>query len=285
MARRAATWVWLLCLLVAGCATSAPASSGVAPSRTEAPSSPSAIPFQGAAGNDPVSVVGPGTELLVQEGVHDCTAGFLVRTREVAPQRTFLATAGHCFFDGTPEDPVTCASSLPPLDGPLGNVSARLAGGDRRIGRFAYVSFAAMHARGESDAYACYYNDFGLVELDPGIQGTSRFPNGTVPAAVLPDLVPPGAKVQAITFVPGRTTLTGVVVPGPSDRSPMLTATFNEPCRPGDSGAPVLGPGLSVVGVVLTQPADAPRSCGVGMLAPLLAYAESTMGVRLELVP
>ncbi|HUR60858.1 MAG TPA: hypothetical protein VM286_00645 [Candidatus Thermoplasmatota archaeon] len=249
----------------------------------DASPSASASPTSSGSSSPPVSgSIHPGTELLVDGGRHHCTAGFLLQTPDGS--HSFVATAGHCFYAGAPGDPVTCASRLPSPDGARGSVSARLPQGDLPVGRFVYVSFAAMQERATVDPFGCYYDDFALVELDAAAaaQASPAFPDGTVPTRLRTAGVEAGTRLRAATFVPQRA-LVGEAVANPAYRSPMVTAALGVACLPGDSGAPVIDSQGDAVGLVLTQPALMPEACGIGLLAPLLAEAEAALGTRLVL--
>jgi hypothetical protein len=278
-----------LFVALAGCPAAPPAASiGPGPSATSAV--PSLVSAAGQPSPEPASLLAPdirpGIQLLLADG-RDCTAGFAFR--EQGGPRAFLATAAHCFYGGTPEQPATCASPQPALAGDRANVTAVLPGGDQPIGRFVYDSFAS--ARPGLDAYACYYRDFALIEVDPALvprmTGALLADNGT--AVPLGAGVPvPGARIAVVSALddPRLPVLKeGRIVVRATDpqaaRAAFAVAAVASDCQHGDSGAPVVDARGDAVGLVLTQPA--PGLCGIGPLRPLVADAEATLGIHLEL--
>jgi len=124
---------------------------------------------------DPVPTAQPGSPVVTgwapagSAGVHPgvltetagggaCTANFVFTDGS----RVLLGQAAHCAGTGDATETNGCDSGTAPLGT---DVTIHGSDGRDRTGTMVYSSWVAMQAERETDAAACAYNDFALVEL------------------------------------------------------------------------------------------------------------------------
>lgn len=219
-------------------------------------------------------------------GAGACTANF-VFTRG---GRVYLGTAAHCAGRGNATDTNGCRSESMPLGTP---VTIHAADGSQRTGSLAYSSWLAMQQAGETDADACAFNDFALIEIDPTDVGdvNPTVPHFGGPVGIDRDGTQSGELVYSYGNSPLRLGIQslnpkfGVAVGdvGNGWSHDIFTVT---PGVPGDSGSAVLDSDGEALGVLSTlNVVPVPGSNGVSDLAALLNYATTHGfdGLRLAL--
>lgn len=216
-----------------------------------------------------VAQISPGVQ-TVTEGSGQCTANFIFASGD----RRFIGQSAHCAsIDAATATDGCIAKSLP-----LGTKVT--VGGATRQGTLAYSSWITMQQRGETDANACAYNDFALVELDPADLGriNPSVPFWGGPTGMNTTGVPTGAKVLSYgnsSLRLGLTALspkegTSVGTNGGGWNHPVYTVT---PGIPGDSGSAFLdGQGRALGTLSTLALAPLPASNGVSDLSRELAY-------------
>ena len=225
--------------------------------------------------------VHPGVQTYTEGG--QCTSNFVFE----AAGGVYLGQAAHCSSTGGQTETDGCSSGSLPL-----GTAVEVKGASKPC-RLAYNSWLTMQANGESDADACDYNDFALVELDPADVGRV---NPSVPGFGGPTGVGSAGGLGATVYSYGNSSLRG----GVTQLSPKQGAVIqNEgggwshvvatltPGIPGDSGSGFLNGSGAAIGVLSTlQLAPLPATNGVGDLAMELAYARAEGGFPgLQLVP
>jgi hypothetical protein len=206
-----------------------------------------------------------------------CTANFVFSDGA----NVFIGQAAHCSGTGGSTETNGCeAGSLP--EGTQVEVD-----GASRPGTMVYNSWIRMQAAGETDANACQYNDFALIQLDAADVGKVNpsvpywgGPNGLGGAtAQLEDVLSYGNSslrlgVSQLSPKKGKSLGTG----SGGWNHPVYTAT---PGIPGDSGSGFLNQGGKAFGVLSTVAiAPLPASNGVSDLRHALDYmhAHSSLG-------
>lgn len=197
----------------------------------------------------------PGTGFSVRGGGR-CTFAFLLRD---ADGRSYVATAGHCL-------PVSRATSWRGEAGPVVEVAGR------RVGRGAYSVFDGTD------------RDFALLRLDRGARFHPSVCHWGGPYSVQSQ--PRGAPV--VSSYVGQGEIPRMVVPA---RSGLFAGIQNARfvrmtglADTGDSGAPVLDDEGRAVGVLTAITPDLDGLLGVNRLAPHVADAARSLGVRLTVV-
>lgn len=252
--------------LAVGCA----AFGGPAPALAAAP------PAFGPAG----SPIAPGIALITAGSA--CTANFVFSD---AKDRVYLGQAGHCAriqFEGEQVPGTGCTFASNPVGTPVEIGTTGI------TGRLAYVSFQAMQARHETDASACRFNDFSLVEIPKAAidKVTPSVPFFGGPTGLNTVGTAFGDLVVGLGNSPTRQDLDALkpkqsVSAGSVDGGWANLVYSVSPGIPGDSGGPYLdaeGRALgSLTSIVLTPP---PASNSLTDIARALAYAQAYSGIK-----
>lgn len=207
----------------------------------------------------------PGAATLTGDAL--CTANFVFYD---GAGDVYLGQAAHCSSNADSTSLNGCINRSAPLG------SRVLVAGATRPGVMVYNSWLAMQERQETDDFACRYNDFALVKLDPadrpGVNPSLQFwggPAGTVPTSFA------GSPV----FGTGSDIVQGAVSPHPKRGVVLRQAgggwlhvvDLDRPGVPGDSGSALVDGQGRAFGVMSTF---SPRSGlnGVGDLSRMLDY-------------
>jgi hypothetical protein len=202
-----------------------------------------------------------------------CTANFVFfRGEEV-----YLGQAAHCASLGGASDIDGCRTPSRPLGTPV-----RIQGATRP-GTLVYSSWVTMQQLREQDRYACAYNDFALVRIDPADRGrvNPSLPHWGGPTGIVRDSLPPLTAIYSVGNSPLRQGLE-LLAPkvglslgnDPSGWSHWgLTLT---PGIPGDSGSALLDQYGRAVGVLSTlELAPVPATNDWGDMSHELQYARN----------
>ena len=188
----------------------------------------------------------PGVQTFT--GGAQCTSNFIFRDAT----RTYIGQAAHCSGTGGATSTNGCTSPSLPLG------TAVTVTGASRPGTLVYNSWLTMQAANETNANACTYNDFALVQLDPADAANV---DPSVPGFGGPTRVGGGAGSLATVYSYGNSSLRlgvaqlrpkqGVVVQiaGAGWSRTVLTVT---PGIPGDSGSGFLNAAGEAIGVLST---------------------------------
>lgn len=238
------------------------------------------------------AAIHPGVQMYT-EGAQ-CTANF-VFTDDAGS--VYVGYAAHCAGTGEATDTNGCEAASLPLGTRVDFVEggSLLSGGTTvGSGTLAYSSWHTMQQRGETDANACAYNDFALVEVDAAdvasVNPSVPFWGG--PVALNTDESAAGETVYSY----GNSSLRlGVEELSPKQGAslgaegegwshPVYTLT---PGVPGDSGSGFLDSEGNALGTLSTLAlAPLAGSNGVGDLERELGYAQAHGGISgLQLVP
>ena len=237
-----------------------------------------AAPQWAPAGSAPVH---PGVQLTSPRG--QCTANFVF----TQGADVFLGMAAHCVGLGASDEVNGCEVDSLPLGTPV-----RISGATKP-GSLAYSSWLTMRQVGEDDLFACMFNDFALVRVDPADHGriNPSIPHWGGPTGVRP--VPEPAPSPIYSF--GNSRL--------RDGIPLLQPKFGFslgsayggwthetyqllPGIPGDSGGPTLdanGLAMGVLSTLVLLPL--PGSNNMADVGHVMAYARTHALPGLELVP
>jgi hypothetical protein len=211
-----------------------------------------------------------------------CTSNFVFRDGS----GLYLGQAAHCAGTGQATDTNGCdAASLP--------LGTRVqVDGASRPGTLVYSSWIAMQRAGETNANACQYNDFALVEIaradvpdvDPTVPGFGGPTGVGGSGAALGDTVYSYGNSSLRGGVTKLSPKRGVVVS--SDRGGWSRTVYTlTPGVPGDSGSGFMNASGKAIGVLATlQILPTAGSNGVGDLRRELEYMRSHSrfsGVRL----
>jgi hypothetical protein len=216
------------------------------------------------------ATIHPGVQ-VVTDGAGQCTANFVFTDGA----DVFIGMAAHCAGTGAATDTNGCdAGSLP-----LGT-RVDIQGADQP-GSLVYSSWLAMQDANETDANACAYNDFAIVQVDPADHDkvNPSIPVFGGPTGIDTDGAPFGSDV----YTYGNSSLrlgveelsphvgTSLGTSGGGWTTTVYTVT---PGLPGDSGSAVLSQDGQALGVLVTL-ALAPYagSNGVTSIDLALQYA------------
>lgn len=227
------------------------------------------------------ATIRPGSQLITTETGGQCTANFVFTSGDAV----LIGSAAHCVATGAATDVDGCqAGTLP--EGTQVEVE-----GAAHPATLAYSSWNAMQDADESDADACLFNDFALLELDPRDHDAV---NPSVPHWGGPTTVSAGVGTGERVFSYGNSSLragldllkpkAGINVQqaGGGWTYQLYTIT---PGIPGDSGSAFLDADGAAMGVLSTLAlAPLPASNGVSDLQRALDYARDA-GFDAELVP
>lgn len=216
------------------------------------------------------ATIHPGVQ-VVTDGAGQCTANFVFTDGA----DVFIGMAAHCAGTGAATDTNGCdAGSLP-----LGT-SVEIQGADQP-GTLVYSSWLAMQDANETDANACAYNDFAIVQIDAADHDKV---NPSIPVFGGPEGVDTdGAAFGEDVYTYGNSSLrlgieelsphvgTSLGTSGGGWTTTVYTVT---PGVPGDSGSAVLSQDGEALGVLVTL-ALAPYagSNGVTSIDLALQYA------------
>ena len=248
---------------------------GLLTSATAAPSSPG---FTSAS----AATIRPGVQTRTPAG--QCTANFLFTDGSGA---VYIGQSAHCAGKGGSNQTNGCTTPSLPLG------TRVTVDGATRPGTMVYSSWVAMQRDRERDPFACAYNDFALVRLDPADVGRA---NPTVPVFGGPngldrDGTVPGERVVTYGNSSLRLGLTGLSpkrgysLGSHADRWSHDVYTVT-PGVPGDSGSGVMDARGNAIGTLSTLSlAPFPASNGVSDLQRQMAYARTHGMPGLTLVP
>lgn len=223
-----------------------------------------------------VTAWAPAATAAIHPGVQTYTAGAQCTANFVFTDgtKTYIGQAAHCSGTGAATDTNGCnAGSLP-----LGT-KVDIEGYQ---GTLVYSSWIAMKAAGETNANACAYNDFALIELPAAAVAAT---NPSVPVYGGPVGLGAGTAWGENVYSYGNSSLRFGLTPFSPKRGVSLgdtgagwstTVYTVTPGIPGDSGSGFLDKSGRAFGTLSTV-AIAPfaASNGVGNLAKELAYAAS----------
>jgi len=231
----------------------------------------------------------PVGQATVHPGVQVFTAGAQCTSNFVFSEGAdvYLGQAAHCSGTGGQTETDGCTSGSLPLGTPV------KINGASKPGTLVYNSWLAMQAAGETNPDACAYNDFALIEVDPGDIGKV---NPSVPGFGGPTGVGSTGGLGSTVYSYGNSELRGgitklspkqgIVVQNEGNgwSHNVLTLT---PGIPGDSGSGFLNDSGAAFGVLSTlQLAPLAGSNGVGDLSKELAYLRSHSSFTgMQLVP
>lgn len=227
------------------------------------------------------ATVRPGVQVVSSAG--QCTSNFLFRSPDNST--LYLGVAAHCFGEGESTDTNGCDTSSLPLG------SAATVEGGSAPAVLVYSSWLAMQEAGESHGPTCRANDFAIVQLDAADRGWAHpaMLHFGGPTALATGGASAGSRVLTYGNTglrPGPTELDereGYVIQTQDDGWTHTIYTLG-PGLPGDSGSGVLTSDGQALGILVTL-AIAPLagSNGVTNLEKALSYANSTVGLQLEL--
>jgi hypothetical protein len=235
----------------------------------------------------------PADSAALHPGVQAYTEGSQCTTNFVftdASDNVYLGYAAHCAGTGAATDTDGCEAGSLPLGtrvqftegGSLVSSGTQLG-----TGTLAYSSWLAMDRAGTTDANACSYNDFALVEVDPAfvddVNPSVPFWGG--PEALNTDGTTAGEQVHSY----GNSSLRG----GIEALSPKKGASLGTsgggwthsvytvtPGVPGDSGSAFLDGEGNALGTLSTLAiAPVAGSNGVSDLSRELAFAQQHSGI------
>ena len=260
--------------LLATAASAVLAAASVAAAPTTAGAAPSWAPAA-------TAQIHPGT-MMYTNGAQ-CTANFVFTN---ASGNVFVGYAAHCAGTGTATETDGCDSGSLPLGtrvdfvegGSLASEGTRVGGG-----KLVYSSWLAMQANNESNANACAYNDFAVVQVDAADVGkvNPSIPFWGGPTGIDTNGTAAGEEVYSFgnsslrAGVEPLSPKTGVSVgdQGAGWSHNVYTVT---PGIPGDSGSAFIdGTGKALGTLSTVQLAPLAGSNGVGDLAKELAYAQA----------
>lgn len=209
-----------------------------------------------------------------------CTANFVFTSPDNSI--VYLGTAAHCFSTSGNTETNGCRAGTEPLG------TTMEVHGASRPAVLVYSSWVSMHERKESDADACAYNDFALLQLDPvdyPLVSPAMYkyggPTGIADGNAIGELDKvltygnSGLRPRDSPLSPKE----GYVSFSPGSGWSMDIYTFS-PGVPGDSGSGVLTADGQAIGDLVTL--SALGSNGVTMLTHALAWA-SAAGFHVEL--
>lgn len=227
------------------------------------------------------ATVRPGAVMTSEVG--QCSANFVFSNGA----DVYIGQAAHCTGTGGATVTNGCESGSLPLGTPVAVEGAT------RPGVLAYSSWLTMQQVGETDPEACLFNDFALVQLDPGDIART---NPSVPSWGGPTglAATTGAGEQVYSY--GSSSLRlglDVLSPkvglslGPSPGGWSHTVYALTPGIPGDSGSGFMnarGEAFGVLSTLVVLPL--PASNGVGDLNLALRYMyDHTALDAVQLVP
>lgn len=224
----------------------------------------------------------PGVQIRSSSG--QCTSNFLFLDR--GRSQVMLGVAAHCFS----QNPDAGSNGCDPAKGPLEPGAEASITGASEPGTLVYSSWWTMQQTNESSGAACNANDFALVEIDPA-------DHDSVNPAVLHFGGPTGlAAAEDVTTGDkvvwyGNSGLRPPVDEIHRNEGYVLTADgwtavvySLSPGVQGDSGSGLMTADGDAIGILSTvRLAPEPGSNGIGLLAPMLDYANQH-GVSAELV-
>ncbi|MGW6699963.1 hypothetical protein [Nocardia sp. NPDC055049] len=205
--------------------------------------------------------------------------------------RVYLGQSAHCAGTGGSTETDGCTATSQPLDTAVDFTrrgSLRSDGTTIGTGRLAYSSWLTMRQLGEADPNACAYNDFALIEIDPGLvdQVNPSVPYWGGPTGLNTTGTPEGEHVYSY----GNSRIRG----GLPGLSPQRGESFADdsslggwthalksptPGIPGDSGSAFLDAEGRAVGTLSTVGLGLPIINNVGDISRELAYARAHSGI------
>lgn len=222
-------------------------------------------------GDTDAASIHPGVRTEVAD--NQCTANFVVTDLE--RQDVYLGQAAHCLSESGLAAVTGCEAES------FGIGSRVDIDGASQPGTLVYSSWITMQDVNETDADACQFNDFALIEVAEADE--SRV-SPTIPFGGPTGLETEGTEAGEEVFVYGNSRRRGGLVPTKSGVSLGTTGggwnhvvvTPVTPGLPGDSGSPVVTEDGRAVGVLVTL-ALAPRAGtnGVTDLHRALSYANA----------
>jgi hypothetical protein len=222
----------------------------------------------------------PGT-MMYTDGAQ-CTANFVFTNGA----SVYVGYAAHCAGTGAATDTNGCDAGSLPLGTRVDFVEGgSLVSGGTRVGggTLVYSSWLAMQQNNETNANACEYNDFAVVEVDAA--DVSKV-NPSIPSWGGPTGIDTNGTVAGDTvYTYGNSSLRG----GVTALSPKQGRSLGDagagwshnvytvtPGIPGDSGSAFIDDQGRALGTLSTvQLAPLAGSNGVGDLAKELAYAQA----------
>lgn len=215
------------------------------------------------------ATIHPGVQTITAGG--QCTVNFVF----FQGADVFLGQAAHCASKGSSTDTNGCDTDTHPL-----GTKVEIEGATRP-GTLVYESWLTMQQVKEQDAFACAYNDFALVRVDPADRGrvNPTLPHWGGPTGVNRSPLRPLAPIYTVGNSELRAGI-GLLKPksgvslGTEERGWVHPAYTITPGIPGDSGsAMVNGRGLAtgVLSTLMLTPL--PASNRFADLSHVLQYA------------
>jgi hypothetical protein len=237
------------------------------------------------AGADPAwapaatATIHPGVQTVTAGA--QCTANFVFFTGSTV----FIGQAAHCSGTGAANETDGCLAESLPLGTKVDVDGASVQG------TMVYNSWIAMQSAGETNADACAYNDFALIQLDPAdyAKVNPSIPHWGGPTGLNTSGVPLGQRVYSsgnsglrlgITQLSPKTGIS-LGTTGSGRTHPVYTVT---PGIPGDSGSAFLdaqGKALGVLSTIALAPLAA--SNNVSDISRALTYMSSHGGPSVTL--
>lgn len=231
------------------------------------------------------AAITPGVQAYTEGG--QCTTNF-VFTDDAGS--TYIGYAAHCAGLGEATDTNGCLAGSQPLGTKVDfRTGGSLLGSGTRVGggELVYSSWVTMAERGESDADACSFNDFALVEVDGADLGkvNPSVPFWGGPTGIDTDGTTVGERVHSY----GNSSLRFGLSPlspkvgfslGSSNNGWNHSVYTLTPGIPGDSGSAFLdGQGRALGTLSTVAIAPLPASNGLGGLHRELDYAKQHSGI------
>ncbi len=224
-----------------------------------------------------VSMIHPGIQTVTKGAA--CTSNFVFTDKS---GNAYIGQAAHCSGTGSANETDGCQSETLPLGTPVEF-------GDSGVtGKMVYNSWLAMQEAGETNEFACAFNDFALIEIPKSAisQVNPSIPIFGGPVGVRTTPMDAGETVLSYGNSPLRGGITqlspkqGAVLTedGEGWTHIIFTAT---PGVPGDSGSGFLDADGKAFGILSTLGlVPVPGSNGVSDLNKALEYAKAHSDIK-----
>jgi hypothetical protein len=231
----------------------------------------------------------PAAQATVHPGVMTFTNGAQCTSNFVFSDgsNVYLGQAAHCSGTGGQTDTDGCTSDSLPLGTPVDVTGAS------KPGTLVYNSWLTMHAKHETDADTCAFNDLALVKIDPADVGKV---NPSVPGFGGPTGVGNVGGLGSTVYSYGNSELRGGVTKLSPKQGVVVQNTNGNwshtvytvtPGIPGDSGSGFMNASGQAIGILSTlQVLPVAGSNGVGDIGKEIAYMHANSSFSgVQLVP